>query len=176
MPLVPQIVDAIAPTPVLAAGGIADGRGVVAGLALGAIGAWLGTAFVTTEESCLECIEFGYMSQWEVDTWKQKILTATEDDTHISRVLTGKTLRMIKNKFQDTWEKQSGPVLKTPKQNVLIADLQEGVRQAEMTDYVFPVGGQISGMIKKIKPAAQLMDEIVEQATHVLERLGRNGG
>jgi nitronate monooxygenase len=176
MPLVPQIVDAIAPIPVLAAGGIADGRGVVAGLALGAIGAWLGTAFVTTEESCLECIEFGYMSQWEVDTWKQKILSATEDDTQISRVLTGKTLRMIKNRFQDTWEKQGGPILKTPKQNVLIADLQEGVRHAEMTDYIFPVGGQISGMIRNIKPAAQLVGEIVEQATHILERFARNGG
>jgi NAD(P)H-dependent flavin oxidoreductase YrpB (nitropropane dioxygenase family) len=175
MPLVPQIVDAIAPAPVLAAGGIADGRGVAAGLALGAIGAWLGTAFVTTEESCLECIEFGYMSQWEVDTWKRRILEATEDDTVISRVLSGKTLRMIKNRFQDTWEKKEGPVLKTPKQNVLIADLQEGVRKAEMADYMFPVGGQISGMIKKIKPAAQVVDEIVEQAIHVLEKLCGNG-
>lgn len=176
MPLIPQIVDAIAPTPVLAAGGIADGRGVAAGLALGAIGVWLGTVFVTTEESCLECIEFGYMSQWEVDTWKQKILNATEDDTQISRVLTGKTLRMIKNKFQDTWEKKQGPILKTPKQNVLVADLQEGVRQAEMTDYMFPVAGQISGMIKKIKPAAQVVEEIVEQATHILEMLGTGKG
>jgi NAD(P)H-dependent flavin oxidoreductase YrpB (nitropropane dioxygenase family) len=171
MALVPQVVDAIHPTPVIAAGGIADGRGIAAALAMGAIGAWIGTAFVTAEESCLECIEFGYMSQWEVDTWKRKILAATEDDTIISRVLTGKTLRMIKNRFQETWEKKGGPVLKTPKQNVLVADLQEGVRQAEMTDYMFPVGGQISGMIKKIKPAAQIVDEIVEGATHILEKL-----
>lgn len=172
MALVPQVEDAIKPTPVLAAGGIADGRGVAAALAMGAIGAWLGTAFVATEESCLETIEFGYMSQWEVDLWKKRILEATEDDTVISRVLSGKTLRMIKNKFQETWEKQGGPVLKTPKQNVLIADLQEGVRQAEMADYMFPVGGQISGMIKKIKPAAELVHEIVEEATHILEKLG----
>jgi len=172
MALVPQVVDAISPTRVLAAGGIADGRGVAAGLALGAIGAWLGTAFVTTEESCLECIELGYMSQWEVDLWKRKILGATEDDTIISRVLTGKTLRMIKNKFQETWEKQGGPVLKTPKQNVLVADLLEGIRHAKLEDYTLPVGGQISGMIKKIKPAAEIVHEIVEEATHVLETLG----
>ena len=172
MPLVPQVIDAVSPKPVLAAGGIADGRGLAAALAMGAAGAWIGTAFVTTEESCIECIEHGYMSQWEVDTWKQKILEATEDDTQISRVLTGKTLRMIKNRFQQTWEKEGGPILKTPKQNVLVADLQEGVRQAEMTDYIVPVGGQISGMIKKIKPAAEVVDEIVEQAIHQLERFG----
>jgi nitronate monooxygenase len=172
MALVPQVVDAIRPTPVLAAGGMADGRGVAAGLALGAIGAWLGTAFVTAEESCLETIELGYMSQWEVDLWKRKILGATEDDTIISRVLTGKTLRMIKNKFQETWEKKGGPVLKTPKQNVLVADLLEGIRHAKLEDYTLPVGGQISGMVKKIRPAAEIVHEIVEEATHVLEKLG----
>jgi nitronate monooxygenase len=111
------------------------------------------------------------MYQWEVDTWKQRILNATEDDTIISRALTGKTLRMIKNKFQDNWEKKKGPILKTPIQNLLLADLMEGVRQAEMPDYYFPVGGQISGMIKEVKPAAQLMDELVEGAIHVLEKI-----
>ncbi len=171
MALVPQVVDAIKPTPVLAAGGIADGRGVAAALAMGAIGAWLGTAFVTTEEACLECIELGYMSQWEVDLWKRRILEATEDDTVISRVLTGKTLRMLKNKFQESWEKKGGPVLKTPKQNVLIADLLEGIRKAQLADYTLPVGGQIAGMIKRIKPAAEIVHEIVEEATHVLEKL-----
>ncbi|MDD5702255.1 MAG: nitronate monooxygenase [Dehalococcoidales bacterium] len=174
MPLVPQVVDAIRPTPVLAAGGIADGRGVAAALALGAVGAWLGTAFVTTKESCLETIEFGHMTQWEVDVWKQKILKATEDDSIISKTLTGKTLRMIKNRFQDTWEKKGGPILRTPRQNAFLADLMEGVRQAKMADYVFPVGGQISGMIKEIKPAAQLMDELIEGASHALEKIGRN--
>jgi nitronate monooxygenase len=172
MPLVPQVVDAISPTPVLAAGGIYDGRGLVAALAMGAIGAWLGTAFVTTQESCLETIELGYMSQWEVDCWKRKIIEATEDDTVISKVLTGKTLRMLKNKFQDNWMKMGGPLLPTPKQNVLIADLLEGVSEARLDGFTLPVGGQISGMIKEIKPAAQLVEEIVEQATHVLEKMG----
>jgi nitronate monooxygenase len=172
MALVPQVIDAIRPTPVLAAGGIADGRGLAAALAMGAVGAWIGTAFVTTEESCIETIEYGYMSQWEVDLWKRKILNATEDDTVISRVLTGKTLRMLKNKFQETWEKKGGPVLHTPKQNVLIADLLEGIREAKLEDYTLPVGGQISGMIKKIKPAAEVVNEIAEEAIHILEKLG----
>jgi nitronate monooxygenase len=172
MALVPQVIDAIRPTPVLAAGGIADGRGLVAALAMGAIGAWIGTAFVTTEEACVETIEYGYMSQWEVDLWKRKILEATEDDTIISRVLTGKTLRMIRNKFQETWEKRGWPVLPTPRQNVLLADLLEGIRQAKLEGYTLPVGGQISGMIKKIKPAAEVVNEIAEEATHILEKLG----
>jgi NAD(P)H-dependent flavin oxidoreductase YrpB (nitropropane dioxygenase family) len=171
MPLVPQMVDAIKPKPVLAAGGIADGRGVAAALALGAIGVWLGTRFVATEEANIESIEMGYNNKWEVDTIKKKILAATEDDTTITRTLTGKTLRTIKNKFQVTWEGQQGPILKTPLQNVLVADLQEGVREAGKEEYVYAVAGQISGMIKDIKPAAQVVEEIVEETIHVLEKM-----
>ena len=174
MSLVPQVVDAVRPKPVLAAGGIGDGRGIAAALALGAAGAWIGTAFVTTKESCLETVEFGHMSQWEVDVWKQRILKASEDDTVISKTFSGKPMRMLKNKFQETWEKKGGPILRTPMQNVLLADLMEGVRQAKMADYVFPIGGQISGMIKEIKPAAQLMEELVEDAAHILEKFGKN--
>jgi len=171
MPLVPQMVDAIKPKPVLAAGGIADGRGVAAALALGAIGVWLGTRFVATKEANIESIEMGYNNRWEVDTIQKKILGATEDDTTITRTLTGKTLRTIKNKFQGTWEGQQGPILKTPLQNVLVADLQQGVREAEKEEYVYAVAGQISGMIKEIKPAAQVVDEIVEETIHVLEKM-----
>lgn len=171
MPLVPQMVDAITPKPVLAAGGIADGRGVAAALALGAIGVWLGTRFVATKEANIESIEMGYNNGWEVATIQKKILGATEDDTTITRTLTGKTLRTIKNKFQGTWEGQQGPILKTPLQNVLVADLQQGVREAEKEDYVYAVAGQISGMIKEVKPAAQVVDEIVEETIHVLEKM-----
>ena len=127
MPLVTSVLNAISPKPVLAAGGMCDGRGLAAALAMGASGVWMGTAFVPTEECGIETVELGYMTQWEVDDWKQKILNATEDDTQISRVLTGKTLRMLKNRFQQTWEAEGGPVLKTPKQNVLVSDLLEGV-------------------------------------------------
>ena len=171
MPLVPQMVDAIKPKPVLAAGGIADGRGVAAALALGAIGVWLGTRFVATKEANIESIELGYNNKWEVDAIQKKILAATEDDTTITRTLTGKTLRTIKNKFQATWEGQQGPILKTPLQNVLVADLQQGVRESEKEEYVYSVAGQISGMIKDIKPAAQVVEEIVEETVHVLEKM-----
>jgi nitronate monooxygenase len=175
MPLVPLVVDAISPTPVLAAGGIADGRGLVASLALGAVGVWLGTVFVPTEEACLEAVEFGQLSQWEVDLWKRRIIESTEDGTITTRVFDGKTLRMIKNRFEETWVKMAGPVLKTPRQNVLLADLIEGVRQAKMEEYTLPVGGQISGMITQIRPAGEIVRQIVEEATDVLQRLGAHG-
>ena len=172
MPLVPQVVDAISPTPVLAAGGICNGRGLVASLGLGAVGVWIGTAFVATKEACVESIELGYMSQWEVDNWKQKLFNATEDDTLITKVLTGKTLRLLKNQFESNWIKKGGPILPTPTQNVYVSDLLEGVRDAEMTDFTMPVGGQICGALKEEKPAAQFVEEIVEEAIHVMEKLG----
>ena len=106
-----------------------------------------------------------------MDTIWKRILGATEDDTTITRTLTGKTLRAIKNKFQGTWEGQQGPILKTPLQNVLVCDLQQGVREAEKEEYVYPVAGQISGMIKEVKPAAQVVEELVEDTIHVLERV-----
>ena len=77
---------------------------------------------------------------------------------------------MIKNKFQQTWEQEEGPILKHPSHNVFVADIQEGIRQVEMEDFAVPVGGQISGIIHKIKPAAEVVNEIVEQAIHLLER------
>jgi nitronate monooxygenase len=172
MPLIPQVVDAIAPTPVLAAGGICNGRGLVASLSLGAVGVWLGTTMVTAKEACLEAIEFGYMSQWEVDNWKEKLFAATEDDTLITKVLTGKTLRLLKNQFETNWIKKGGPILPTPTQNVYVSDLLEGVRDSEMTDFTMPVGGQICGARKEEKPAAQIVEEIAEEAIHVLEKLG----
>jgi nitronate monooxygenase len=176
MPLIPQVVDAIAPKPVVAAGGIADGRGLVAALSLGAIGVWMGSVFVTTKEAYLESIELGLTTRWEVDTIQKRIVAATTDDTTITRTLTGKTLRTIKNRFQASWEEEKGAILKTPIQNVLVADLQQGVREARKEDYVYPLAGQIAGIIKEVKPAGQVVEEVAEQAIKVLERLGvRNG-
>src|SRR5213594_2926086 len=95
MALVPQVVDAITPTPVVAAGGIADGRGLAAALMLGAVGVWCGTAFLATEEAFLDAVENHTESAWRAAVIKRKIVTANEDDTRVSRVITGKTARMI---------------------------------------------------------------------------------
>ncbi|GAG33641.1 unnamed protein product, partial [marine sediment metagenome] len=89
--LVPQVVDAVKPLPVVAAGGIADGRGLVAALALGACGIWVGTRFVATQEA------FGHLN------YKNKIVESSEEGTVITKAFTGKTCRVIRNKYADDW-------------------------------------------------------------------------
>jgi nitronate monooxygenase len=168
--LIPQVVDAVYPTPVVAAGGIADGRGLVASLALGAIGVWCGTAFAASHEACVDHIEAGIYTQWEIDLRKQKILQATEDDPRITKVVTGKTLRNLGNEFVKAWEGKGGPILKEwPFQNTLVADLQEGIRRKRMAEY-FPwaPAGQGVGLIKELKSAQQIVDDMVNEAVEIL--------
>ena len=170
MALVPQVVDAVYPTPVIAAGGIADGRGLVAALALGTIGVWCGTAFAATHEAAVDHVTLGIYPQWEIDLRKQRILQATEDDARITRVVTGKTLRNLVNKFVVEWEKSGGPVLKQwPSQSILIADIEEGIRQKHLAEYVpWSPGGQIAGMIKELKSARQVVEDMVNGARKIL--------
>jgi len=168
--LIPQAVDAVYPTPIVAAGGIADGRGLVAALALGAIGVWCGSAFAATHEACVDHVAAGIYTQWEINLRKQKILQATEDDPRITRVVTGKTLRNISNKFVKAWEEKDGPILKQwPFQLVLVGDLQESIQRKHMADY-FPwaPAGQIVGMINELKSAQQVVDDMVAEAREIL--------
>lgn len=172
MALVPQVVDAVHPVPVLAAGGIADGRGLLASLVLGAVGVWCGTVFVATHEACVDYIESGIYTQWEIDAWKKMILKATEENTRITRTYSGKTLRHIPNKFTQTWEQSGGPFSKQfPLQAVLISDIQEGVRRAHLADYVtWTPAGQISGMIRELRSAKEVVDDMVSGAMGILEK------
>jgi NAD(P)H-dependent flavin oxidoreductase YrpB (nitropropane dioxygenase family) len=99
MALVPQVVDAVAPLPVVAAGGIGDGRGLVASLALGAIGAWCGSAFIPTREANAPA--------W----WKERMLEASDEDTQVTRVYSGKTMRNLRNRLTERWESYGPPTL-----------------------------------------------------------------
>jgi nitronate monooxygenase len=157
MPLVPQVVDAVAPTPVVAAGGIGDGRGLVAALALGACGVWLGTAFICTYESAF------------VQMGKQQVLQATEKDTRVTRVLTGKTARLINSKLIETWEAEQGPILPFPVQLLVTGDLILAMLESGMTEYVFTPAGQICGLVKEIKSAKQIVEEMVDEAIRILQ-------
>merc|ERR1712034_86505 len=106
-----QIIDAVAPTPVLAAGGIGNGRQVAAALALGAEGVWLGSAWLTTEESMAEPAQM------------QSYLDASSQDTVRSRSYTGKTCRMLKNRWTEAWEDPETPApLGMPLQGMVTAD------------------------------------------------------
>ena len=157
--LIPQVVDAISPMPVVAAGGIGDGRGLVAALALGAVGAWCGTVFLATEEARVH------------DFHRQKILEANDESTIVSRVYTGKTLRTIKNKWIEAWESTGMSTLSYPQQGLLIAEALAGLRQDDMTEYLSGYTGQVSGLLKEIKPARQVMEEMIGDAVKIMRRL-----
>ena len=170
MALIPQVVDAVYPTPVVAAGGIADGRGLAAALALGACGVWMGTAFIVSHEAHVDAIELGLMAQWEVDYWKQRILECTEEDTVVSRSYSGKTMRNLKNKWIQAWERPDAPkTLPMPLQFMLCWDLMEGAREANIKDILLWPTGQIAGMIKELKSAKQIVDEMVDGAVRVIQ-------
>jgi nitronate monooxygenase len=182
--LVPQVVDAVDPVPVVAAGGVGDGRGLVASLAMGACGVWVGTAFVLAHEACVDSpkdwvINMGVdpydLDQWEIDHWKDRIIEASEDDTQVTRMYTGKTARYIKNRFMEAWEKTGRKPLPMPLQTLLICDAELGLRKGRMTEYISGFGGQIVGMLKERKSAEQIVDEMVDEAVRILkDRLPSN--
>ncbi len=177
--LVPQVVDAVEPVPVVAAGGVGDGRGVVASLAMGACGVWVGTAFILAHEACVDspkdwAINVGVdpydLEQWEIDHWKDRIIAATEEDTRVTRIYTGKTARFVSNKFIEAWEKAGGKTLAMPLQTLLVCEAELGFRKGRMTDYMGEFGGQIVGMLKERKSAQQIVDEMVEEAIRILKQ------
>jgi NAD(P)H-dependent flavin oxidoreductase YrpB (nitropropane dioxygenase family) len=156
--LVPQCVDAVAPTPVVAAGGIADGRGLAASLAMGAIGVWCGTAFLVSREAN------------QPDLQKQRILAATEEDTKITRLYSGKTMRNITNPLIEAWEASGLQALPMGLQGMLIQDLVYSVRKAGREDLLMNAAGQASGMLTEIRPAADILHDMVAQAADILGR------
>jgi NAD(P)H-dependent flavin oxidoreductase YrpB (nitropropane dioxygenase family) len=158
MALWPQAIDAAAPTPVLAAGGIGDGRGVAAALAIGCVGVWIGTRFLASEEG------------GALDVQKQLILEAGDEDTRRTYLYTGKTSRATYSRFHDLWEKSGLEPLPFPMQVLLASAMVEMFRKAGMKDYIAPFAGQVVGLIKEIKPAAAILEDMVEEAAEILTR------
>lgn len=161
--LVPQVVDAVSPIPVLAAGGITDGRGVAAAFALGAKGAWVGTAFLASKETSLtgECIE--------------KIIDADENATIVSPFFTGKTCRVLRHPIADEWEKAGYESLGMPLQIFSVVELLDSMEKSGNTELFIIPSGQGSGMIKKIRPAKEIFDEMVSTAVKMLKGGELNG-
>lgn len=170
MALVPQVVDAVNPTPVVAAGGIGDGRGLVAALALGAIGVWMGTAFLATHEAFDDFKELGLTNQAMIDAYKRKLIEGIDEDEQITRMYSGKTTRVIKNKLVELWDKSELKTLRMPYQGLLIGDLHQGLVEKGETDYLAMFAGQITGMIKEIRSAKEVVDEVVNQAVMILTK------
>jgi len=161
-PLIPQVVDAVRPTPVLAAGGIADGRGVAAALALGAVGAWVGTAFLVAEEC-----DIGPIKQ-------QAILDGRSEDFDVRRVYTGKTMRGAKTPVIEAWDASGLEPLPMPYQKIMMDDFNEAAVRAGRDDLISNPVGQIGGMLGERRPAAKIMADLVEGTIETLRGLGRD--
>lgn len=166
MVLIPQVVDAVAPVPVLAAGGIADGRQIAAALALGAQGVWCGSVWLTTDEAETHPVV------------KEKFLAASSADTIRSRSKTGKPARQLRSAWTEEWDRPDTPEpLPMPLQSALVAEAelriarsagsQEGARQ--LINYFV---GQAVGQMNQTKPAAQVVFDMVEAYIEAATRLG----
>ncbi len=158
MALLPQAIDAAYPVPVLAAGGIGDGRGLAAALAMGCIGVWVGTRFLATNEAGALPVN------------KKHIVDSTDEDTRVSKSYTGKTLRASYNRFHDLWDGSGLEPLPFPTQVLISSALLHSFLQGEKDEYVGGLAGQVSGLIKEIKPARQVLEEMVEEAVEILTR------
>jgi NAD(P)H-dependent flavin oxidoreductase YrpB (nitropropane dioxygenase family) len=166
MVLVPQVVDAVAPTPVLAAGGIATGRQVAAALALGAEGVWCGSVWLTTTEAETS------------PAVREKFLAASSSDTRRSRSLTGKPARMLRSAWTDAWEAPDAPApLGMPLQTVLVSDAQRRIQRVahkagtgaqQLATYFV---GQVVGQMNDVKSARRVVQEMIEEYVAVMERL-----
>ncbi|MBR0795164.1 nitronate monooxygenase [Bradyrhizobium jicamae] len=177
LPLVPTVVDAVSPTPVIAAGGIADGRGLAAVLALGAAGAWIGTRFLASEEAAIH------------PRYRELLFKATENDTVFAEELFDirwpkAPHRVLRNKTVDAWEAAGKPVSgKRPGEGEVVATSKTGgpiVRYQSVTagpdaegdiDALSLWAGQGVGLVSRVQPAAEIVREIAEEARLVLRRL-----
>jgi len=166
MALVPQVVDAVgAQVPVVAAGGIFDGRGLAAALTLGADGVWVGTRFIATPEARA------------VAGYKDRILASAEDGTVITRAYTGKTCRVLRTSYADNFESSGGTPEPFPGQ--VIRSMNDGANHLggdEDTpgvdpDIEFMPAGQAIGAIDGLIPAGDLVRQFVADAEAVLARV-----
>lgn len=158
MALVPQVIDAVAPVPVVAAGGIGDGRGLAAALALGSVGVWCGTVFIPTVEAQLD------------DFRKQRVVDAAVEQTKITRVYSGKTMRNITNPLIEAWESSGLKALPMGLQSALIIDVLRDAEAAGRLELLMNAAGQVSGLVDRIRPAAEVLDQMVDEAAEILTR------
>lgn len=167
MVLVPEVVDAVGDTPVLAAGGIGSGRQVAAALALGASGVWMGSAFLTAAE-----YDLGVQGTQGPSVIQQALLAATSSDTVRRRIYSGKPARLLKSRWTDAWDAHGAPdPLPMPLQNVLVAEAHQRMSQSQDPSAVAMPVGQIVGRMNEIRPAAEIIAELVSGYDAATRRL-----
>ncbi|HAJ46329.1 MAG TPA: hypothetical protein DCL54_07100 [Alphaproteobacteria bacterium] len=167
MPLVAQAVEAVK-IPVVAAGGLYDGRGLAAALALGAEGVWMGTRFIASTEAHAG------------DLYKQVVVEAGDEDTLITRAYSGKPMRVYKNPYVEDWERRPNEIKPFPQQAMIsvqagvmggIGGQTEGLERARSAFAI----GQGAGAIHEILPSAEIIRRVVVQAKEAIARMASVG-
>lgn len=158
--LVPQVTAIAGSTPVVAAGGVGTGRHLAAALCLGAVGVWTGTIWLTARESDTDMVI------------KEKILAATEDDTTISRCMSGKPIRQLKTLWTEAWERPDAPSpLPMPLQGIVAGPVLQAITDYKIEPFMGSPAGQVIGTITELKPAREIVLDIIEGARDVLDEL-----
>jgi NAD(P)H-dependent flavin oxidoreductase YrpB (nitropropane dioxygenase family) len=158
----PEVIDAVAPTPVLAAGGIGTGRQIAAALAVGAQGVWTGSIWLTVQEAEAPPAQ------------RDALLAASSRDTVRSRSFTGKPCRMLRNDWTDAWEAPDSPKpLGMPLQWMVTADaVARGHRYADKARGVmFNPVGQIVGQMNRVRSVREVIYDLVQEYLEAVERL-----
>jgi NAD(P)H-dependent flavin oxidoreductase YrpB (nitropropane dioxygenase family) len=169
MVLVPEVVDAVAPVPVLAAGGIGSGRQLAAALALGADGGWTGSIWLTAAEN-----------QVTPAVVKQKLLAAGSRDTVRSRAMTGKPARQLRTPWTEAWDSKESPgTLPLPLQFMATSDAINRIHyhaahtpSSRANELLGSAVGQIVGRMNAIRPAAEIVEEFAADLQRTIARLG----
>jgi NAD(P)H-dependent flavin oxidoreductase YrpB (nitropropane dioxygenase family) len=140
---------------------VGDGRAVAAALALGAQAVWVGTAFLATPEANI------------LTEHRQRLLDASEEDTRVTRLYSGKTARALNNPMVEAWEKSGLAALPMGQQGRISGRLMAAVRASGRNDLTMQLGGQIAGALREVRPAHVVLDEMVREAVEVLTALSR---
>ncbi|MFI1534730.1 NAD(P)H-dependent flavin oxidoreductase [Streptomyces anandii] len=166
MVLTPEVVEAVAPLPVLAAGGIGSGQQVAAALALGAQGVWLGSVWLTTTEADLHS-----------SALTRKLLAAGSGDTVRSRALTGKPARQLRTEWTDAWDDPAGPgALPMPLQGLLVAEAVSRIQKYEVDALLGTPVGQIVGRMNSERSVQAVFDDLTRGFERAVDRVNRIAG
>jgi NAD(P)H-dependent flavin oxidoreductase YrpB (nitropropane dioxygenase family) len=160
--LVPEVVEMAEGTDtlVLAAGGVSNGKHLAGALAMGAHGVWTGTIWLATHESETQMFI------------KQRLVEAQAEDAVQSRATSGKPIRQLRSKWSDAWKADGAPEpLQMPLQGMLVGEVQRGIREARMEDWMTTPAGQSVVGVREMKPAAEVVFDMVEEAQDHLEQL-----
>ena len=158
--IVPAVVAIAGETPVIAAGGVTTGRHLAAALCLGAAGVWTGTLWLACRESDVDIII------------KEKLLAASAEDTVFSRSVSGFTMRTIKTQWTAEWESPDAPdPLPAPYQLLLGAEIHQAAKDYKIEPFMIEAAGQGVGFVTSMKPARQIVLDLVDEARTALESL-----